>query len=123
VTAQCQLDADGKKLAIRVLFSGGAPTEALIDTTGNGVADTREVYQGGNRVRVEVDTNDDRRPDVVQSLAPGGQPRQDEDTDFDGVIDRRFDGDALVDVPAGTKVGPKFGELGCGSFHAFWWKR
>jgi hypothetical protein len=50
--------------------------------------------------------------------------RQDEDADFDGIVDRRFDGDQLVDTPAGTKItGAGFGKLGCGSVHRFWWKR
>ena len=98
--------------------------EALIDTTGNGVADNREVYEGGERVRTDVDTNNDRRPDVAIAAAPGGVSRQDEDTDFDGIVDLRFDGDTPVDIPAGTKLaGEKFGRLDCGSFHRFWWKR
>ena len=120
---QCQLDAEAKKLSIRMLFSAGVMTEVLIDSTGNGYADTRDVYEDGTRVRSEVDTNDDRSPDVIQALGPGGVPRQDEDTDFDGLVDLRFDGEELVEVPAGTKVGAKFGKIGCGSFHRFWWKR
>ena len=97
--------------------------ELLIDTTGNGVADTREIYSGGNITRVEVDTNKDRKPDVVQSTGPGGVSRQDEDTDFDGIIDRRFDGEKLAEVPAGLAAGEDFGKLDCGSFNGFWWKR
>lgn len=124
VTAQCLLDAEGKKLNVRTIVVGGVVVEALIDTTGNGVADNREVYEGGERVRLEVDTNEDRRPDVAIVARPGGVSRQDEDTDFDGIIDLRFDGDTPVDIPAGTKfAGEKFEKLDCGSFDAFWWKR
>jgi hypothetical protein len=124
VTAQCLLDAEGKKLNVRTIVVGGVVVEALIDTTGNGVADNREVYEGGERVRTDVDTNDDRMPDVTISAGPGGASRQDEDTDFDGIVDLRFDGDAPVDIPAGTKMaGEKLGNLNCGSFHPFWWKR
>jgi hypothetical protein len=124
VTGQCFLNEDKSKLNTRAVVQGGVVTEVLIDTTGNGVADTREVYRGEERVRVDVDTNGDRTPDIAQSSGPGGVPRQDEDVDFDGVIDRRFDGDQLVDVPPGTKIpGAAFGRLGCDSFHGFWWKR
>jgi hypothetical protein len=124
VTGQCFLDEKGARLNARGVIQGGVMTELLVDTTGNGVADTREVYQGETRVRVEVDTNGDGKVDIVQSTGPGGVSRQDEDTDFDGVLDRRFDGDALVRLPAGTKIGGEdFGKLGCGSFHGFWRKR
>jgi hypothetical protein len=124
VTAQCLLDAEGKKLNVRTIVVGGVVVEALIDTTGNGVADNREVYEGGERVRTHVDTNDDRKPDVTITAMPGGISRQDEDTDFDGIVDLRFDGDTPVDIPAGTKLaGKKFERLNCGSFHRFWWKR
>jgi antitoxin component YwqK of YwqJK toxin-antitoxin module len=124
VIAQCLLDAEGKKLNVRTIVVGGVVVEALIDTTGNGVADNREVYEGGERVRMDVDTNNDRKPDVTITAGPGGVSRQDEDTDFDGIVDLRFDGDTPVDIPAGTKLaGEKFGKLDCGSFHRFWWKR
>jgi len=124
VTSQCLLDAEGKKLNTRAIFVGGTIAEVLVDTTGNGVADNRDVYENGKSVRTEVDTNNDRKPDVTISIAPSGASRQDEDTDFDGIIDHRFDGDAPVDIPAGTKLaGEKFGRLDCGSFHGFWWKR
>jgi hypothetical protein len=124
VTAQCLLNAEGKKLNVRTLVVEGVVVEALIDTTGNGVADNREVYEGGERVRMDVDTNNDRMPDVVIAVGPGGVSRQDEDTDFDGIVDLRFDGDTPVDIPADTKVaGGKFRNLDCGSFHRFWWKR
>ena len=90
---------------VRTIVVGGVVVEALIDTTGNGVADNREVYEGGERVRMDVDTNNDRRPDVTIAAAPGGVSRQDEDTDFDGIVDLRFDGDTPVDIPAWHEVG------------------
>jgi antitoxin component YwqK of YwqJK toxin-antitoxin module len=124
VTAQCVLDSEGKKLNTRMNVSNGVMIEMLTDTTGNGFADQREVYENGGVVRLDVDTNDDRMPDIAQSTGPDGVSRQDEDTDFDGVVDQRFDGDAAVEVPAGTQVaGAKLGKLDCGSFHSFWWKR
>ena len=75
-------------------------------------------------MRIDADTNGDGKPDVVQTLSGGGPSRQDEDLDFDGVIDRRFEGKKLVEPAAGTRIeGDAFGKLGCGSFHRFWWKR
>jgi hypothetical protein len=104
--------------------SNGVVVEVLVDTTGNGIADQREVYQGGARVRLDADTNDDRRPDVVQSVATSGLPLQDEDVDYDGTIDRRFEGDQVVELSNGHKIpGEPFGRIDCGSFHRFWWKR
>ena len=124
VTAQCLLGEDGKKLSTRAVVVEGAVTERLHDTTGNSVADTREVYQFGQLARLDADTNGDRRTDVVQYFAGGEMQRQDEDIDFDGVIDRRFENGQPVDVPPDTRVpGAAFDSLGCGSFHRFWWKR
>ncbi len=104
VTAQCFLDDAKKKLNTRTVVSNGQVVEVLVDTTGNGVADTREIYENGDRIRLEVDTNDDRRPDVVQAVGEGGLPLQDEDVDFDGVVDRRFQGDQLVETASGTEI-------------------
>ena len=75
-------------------------------------------------MRLDADTNDDRVPDVTQTFEGGALVYQDEDTDDDGTIDQRFQGDKPVDIAAGSKMpGAKFGKLGCGSFHRFWWKR
>jgi hypothetical protein len=124
VTAQCLLDAEHKKLSVRAIVSDGIVTEVLIDTTGDGIADTREVHRDGKRVRIDADTNGDRKPDVVQTLSNGGPSRQDEDLDFDGVVDRRFVGETLVEPAPNTRIeGEAFGKLGCGSFHRFWSKR
>ena len=50
--------------------------------------------------------------------------KRDEDSDFDGVVDRRFRGDQLVEIEPGTRIpGAAFERLGCGSFSGFWWKR
>jgi hypothetical protein len=98
--------------------------ELLVDTTGDGIADQREVHRNGSLVRLEVDTNGDRKPDIIQSTGSDGVVRQDEDTDFDGIVDQRFDGEAAVDVPAGTQIaGAEFGNISCGSFYSRWWKR
>ena len=106
------------------LYEGGQLAQALIDSQGRGVADQREVYAGGARVRLEADTNGDGRPDVVQYFSGGQVVRQDEDADYDGVVDQRFEGNQPVNLPAGTKLpGARFGKLGCGNFHRFWWKR
>jgi hypothetical protein len=124
-TAQCLLGEDKKKLNTRALVSGGVITELLIDTTGNGYADTRQVLsKSGDVVRVEADTNGDHKPDVVQTYQGGALVFQDEDTNFDGKIDQRFKGTAPVAVPAGAKIeDAPFEKLDCGSFDRFWWKR
>jgi hypothetical protein len=124
VTAQCQLNESGDKLTTRAIFANAELVEILVDTTGNGIADQREVYRNGARVRLDADTNGDRKPDVVQSVAPSGTSIQEEDTDFDGIVDRRFEGDRLVGTAGDSRIpGAEFGRLGCGSFHRFWWKR
>ena len=98
-------------------------SEVLFDSSGDGFADQRQVYRDGAVVRTDADTNADRKPDVVQS-ASNGIPIQDEDVDYDGVVDQRFKGDQLVSVPAGTAIaGAAFQRLDCGSFHPFWWRR
>ena len=98
----------------------GAVEEALIDTTGNGVPDQRETYRDGKRIRLEADTNDDQRPDVVQRTEPDGTEFQDEDTDFDGVLDQRFRGDAQIALPPNTAAPSALPEMQCGAFHSFW---
>ena len=60
------------------------------------------------------------RADVIQYLADGNVIRQCEDSEFDGVIDRCFEAQNLVDVSGVTDVGEALEELGCGSFHPFW---
>jgi len=46
--------------------------------------------------------------------------QQDEDTDFDGRIDRVFRGQQLVPGAAGGAVPPRFGPLDCGSIDPAW---
>ena len=124
MTAQCLLNETGDRLDARALVTNGVVTEVLIDTSGDGWADTREVLAAGQLARVEADTNGDRKPDVIQTFRDGALAYQDEDTDHDGVIDQRFEGSSAVAVPPGTRVTKaRFGKLGCGSFHRFWRSR
>jgi hypothetical protein len=75
-------------------------------------------------IRVDADTNKDRKTDVVQSYKAGALVYQDEDTNFDGVVDQRFQGTTPVAVPAGAQINSEpFAKLDCGSFQRFWWKR
>jgi hypothetical protein len=46
--------------------------------------------------------------------------RQCEDVEFDGQIDRCFEGQDLVELSGVTDVGDPLERLGCGSFHSFW---
>ena len=93
---------------------------------GEGIVflDQRQVLGGGEIVRIDADTDGDRKPDVIQTYREGALVQQDEDSDADGVVDLRFRGNESVPVPEGTDVaGADFGRLGCGSFSGFWWKR
>jgi hypothetical protein len=123
VEAQCLLGQDKKRLAARALVKAGVVSEVLLDTTGSQYADTRQVLSDGKLVRVEADTNRDHRPDVVQTYDGDALRYQDEDTDGDGVVDQRFEGEKAVPVPPGTKISREaFTRLDCGSFDAFWRK-
>jgi hypothetical protein len=60
----------------------------------------------------------------VQYYAGADVRQQDEDTNFDGIVDQRFQGGQAAKVPPNTRVaGEPFGKLGCGNFDGFWWKR
>jgi len=102
------------------LYQNGQLAEALIDSQGQGVADQREVYEGGARVRLEADTNGDGRPDVVQYFAGDTVVQQDEDSDFDGKIDARFRDGKPVALPGEVPAPDKLGALDCGAFSDFW---
>ena len=108
----------------RAEFEAGQLVRVLIDTRGDGVADQREIHRDGQLVRLEADTNGDRKPDVIQHFRDGQAVRQDEDTDFDGRIDRRFEEQKLVALDETPEIPDgRFGELDCGTFHAFWTRR
>jgi hypothetical protein len=92
----------------------------LVDTDRDGVGEQRQIYSGGQLSRVEVDSNDDGRADVVQYLVDGNIVRQCEDTEFDGQIDRCFEGEKLVGVSGVTDVEASLEKLGCGNLHPFW---
>jgi hypothetical protein len=70
--------------------------------------------------RLEVDTNDDGRADVVQYLDGQDVVRQCEDSEFDGTVDRCFEGQSLVPVSGVTDLSAPLEKLGCGGFHPFW---
>ena len=117
-------DADGDgSIEMELVFEGSSLREALIDSDHDGVVDQREIYEKGQRIRLDADTNGDRRPDVVQYFEGGKLSRQDEDVDFDGSVDQRFFGSNRASVAEREEVPSAFEELGCGQFHAFWKKR
>ena len=94
------------------------------DTTRDGYADRRQIYHQGAVVRLEADTNADRKPDVWVTFSAGKARFQDEDTDFDGVVDSRFDLETDESVSLdGSQEPPSleaFGRLSCREFSAFW---
>jgi hypothetical protein len=60
---------------------------------------------------------------VIQYIADGNTIRQCEDAEFDGRIDRCFEGEKLVDVTGVTDVSAPLERLGCGGLHRFWRSR
>ena len=53
-------------------------------------------------------------------MAHGNINRQCEETEFDGQIDRCFEGENLVGVSGVTDVEAPLEKLGCGNLHPFW---
>jgi hypothetical protein len=121
VAAQC-LDTNGDgRFDARAAVEGGLVVRVLLDQNGDGIAEQLEHYEGGVRVGLEADTNGDRRPDVVQVVAGGEVVRQDEDSDYDGTMDRRFEGEAQSELSAPAP--PELPALDCGGVDRFWAKR
>ena len=117
VSSQCLLNAEGDRLTTRAVVVQGVVIEVLSDSTGDDIADTREIYENNQRVRLEVDTNGDRKVDVVQSVTAAGVAVQEEDTDFDGSLHRRFEDNLLVESTNCPRLGADFGPIRSGSFH------
>ena len=46
--------------------------------------------------------------------------RQDEDVDYDGTFDRRFEGDAATTLSGEAVQARSLGKLDCGAFDDFW---
>jgi hypothetical protein len=74
-------------------------------------------------VKLQADTNGDKRPDVIQTFQGGAVARQDEDSDYDGKIDRSFEGQTAVAVPADDRAPAPLGALDCGAADSFWARR
>ena len=73
---------------------------------------------------MDADTDNDHRPDVVQTYEGDALLHQDEDTNGDGVVDQRFEGKRSVTVPPGTAIsGDRSRRLDCGGFDGFWSRR
>jgi len=120
VRSQC-LDNDGDGVFdVRYRIEAGVVSAGLVDTDRDGVGEQRQVYAGGQLSHVEIDTNGDGRADVVRYVADGNVIRRCEDAEFDGEIDRCFEGQSLVELSGVTDVAPPLESLGCGSLHPFW---
>jgi hypothetical protein len=57
---------------------------------------------------------------VVQWTDENGNSFQDEDTDYDGILDQRFQGDSQVEIPPDSAAPPTLPDLKCGRFNKFW---
>jgi hypothetical protein len=105
-------------------FEAGVVTESIEDTTRDGYGDRRQVFEDGLQIRFDADTNADRTPDVWINYANGAPETQDEDSDFDGQVDVRFDLATDEAVPLdGTPAGPsltRFEPIRCSEFSDFW---
>jgi hypothetical protein len=97
--------------------------ESLLDSAGRGRAGQRDVYENGVQVRIDLDTDADGQPDVIQYLRGESVVRQDEDSDHDGVIDRRFEGDRPLPIDGRPSVPGELPKLDCGKFDPFWNRR
>jgi hypothetical protein len=49
--------------------------------------------------------------------------RQCEDSEYDGAVDRCFEGEKVVPVTGVKELKEPLGELGCGGFDPFWRQR
>jgi hypothetical protein len=108
-------------LDLIVFRKGSEIAETQLDTRGDGRTDQREIYRSGRRIRVDLDTTGDGVPDVIQALNPDGSIlRQDEDSDGDGRIDRRFENDLPVSLEDSPPVPTRWKRPDCGRFDAFW---
>jgi hypothetical protein len=110
----------------RVDLEAGIPAVALEDSIEphDGYADRRQVYEDGMLTRLEADTNADHRADVWILYVSGEASMQDEDTDFDGRVDQRFDltSNKPVEVNGDSEspASEKFDRIGCRGFNEFW---
>ncbi len=122
---QC-LDSSGDGRFDLVLFRDGDRLREtwLVSQPGQSSdprADQRDIYKDGQRVRVEIDTRGQGRPDVVQYLdADERVVRQDEDSNHDGRLDLRFENDQPVPVADPPEAPPALQKLDCGGFDRFW---
>jgi hypothetical protein len=122
---QC-LDSSGDGRFDLVLFREGDVLREtwLVSQPGQASdprADQRDIYKDGQRVRVEIDTRGQGRPDVVQYLdADERVVRQDEDSNHDGRLDLRFENDQPVPVANPPEAPPALQKLDCGGFDRFW---
>ena len=104
-----------------MIREGSDIRETLLDTTGDGRIDQREIHIDGRPARIEIDTTGNGVPDVIQTLDQNGRViGQDEDTDGDGRIDRRFEGDQPIPIEGSPPVPERFPKNDCGQFDSFW---
>jgi len=105
-------------------YSAGVVDRALEDSTRDGWADRRQVFDNGDQTRLDADTNADRLPDVWITFQAGQAALQMEDSDFDGAVDQQFDLQTETEVPLGNGGTPpsveRFERVRCRDFSEFW---
>ena len=111
-------------LRTAVQYEAGLVLTSVEDTTRDGYGDQRQVFAEGIQTRFDADTNGDRIPDVWVNYANGAPETQDEDSDFDGQIDVRFDLATEDVVPLNGTTAPPvleaFEQIRCTDFSEFW---
>ena len=105
-------------------FAAGNPTQAIEDSTRDGYGDRRQVFRQAVQIRLDADTNADRKPDIWIEYGPDGTAKmQLEDSDFDGRVDAKFDltTDEAVETNGGEPPSlDEFGRVSCREFSDFW---
>jgi hypothetical protein len=105
-------------------YSGGVVDAAREDSTHDGWADRRQIFEDGNQTRLDADTNADRLPDVWITFEAGQASLQMEDSNFDGSVDQQFDLAAEAEVPLQNGGQPpsieRFDRVRCRDFSGFW---
>jgi hypothetical protein len=98
---------DGKDDVVTKFDAQERPRASSRTPTRTGTMDTVNLYEAGVLVRTEKDRNGDGKPDVIASYRNGEIDRQQEDSDFDGRMDRKSAAGSGGSPRAGSGLGRK----------------